>query len=70
MMAIKAIEHDTDWYLIPNELYTEFYRLTEKFNSDDYPHRYDDEEEFNKKFDKFRINGDLNNIQLYIEKIN
>ena len=51
------------WYVIPYTLKEEFNSLLEKLE-DDYD--YEGENEFIEKFDKYRIGGDLNLIQLYI----
>lgn len=66
-IKVKALEHDGDWFLVPNDIVDEFKRLTDKFNSDDYPNRYNDEEEFEKYFGHLRTEGDLNLVQLYIK---
>ena len=44
------------WYVIP-------YNLREKFEID----LYEDEEYFDDKYGKFRTNGDINNIKLFVE---
>ena len=68
MIKVRATQDDSGhWYVIPEELSEEFYKLLEKVYSDDYPHRYDDEEKFESKFSGYRTGGDLNNIQLYAE---
>ncbi len=68
MIKVQALQDESsNWYLVPNELSDEFNRLLEKIYSDDYPHRYDDEEEFIEKFSKYRT-GDINNIQLFIDE--
>lgn len=67
MKAIKAIEFKTDWYLIPNELYEEFTKLTDTwhdFEGTDFQHEIKYKLE---KFEEYKIGGDLNLIQLYID---
>lgn len=68
MKAVVALQdYDCHWYVIPKDMEEEFYRLQEKVNSDDYPHRYDDEEEFEETFSKYKTGGDLNLVQLYAD---
>lgn len=67
MKVIKAIEFETDWYLIPNELYEEFTKLTNAwydFEGTDFQYEIEDKLE---KFEEYKTGGDLNLIQLYIE---
>ncbi|MGL4330779.1 MAG: hypothetical protein ACRCSD_09310 [Clostridium sp.] len=69
MIAVKALQdYYSHWYLIPNELEEEFNILQEKLNSDIYEERYDDEDLFNIKFNHYRTDGDLNNIQLFVNE--
>lgn len=71
MMAVKAVQDESShWYLIPNDELREFDNLSGYIfdldeDSDEY---YDKIEEFEKMFSKYRTGGDLNNIQLYIDK--
>jgi len=68
MIKVVAVRDDSShWYVIPLEMKEEFFKLQEKLRSDDYPNRYDDEDEFIEKFSKYMTGGDLNNIQLYAD---
>lgn len=66
MKAVKALQDsDGHWYLIPVHLFDRFVEDLEYCieNEED----YDAFEDFDMNYGKYRTNGDLNNIQLYIE---
>lgn len=65
MIPVKAVEHDGDWFLIPNEKYQDFLKLTEELTSDEENHEL--QEEFETKFGSYRTGGDLNLVQLFIQ---
>jgi hypothetical protein len=61
MKKVKAIQDDSGhWYLIPNELLQDFLK-------DEQDEDFVDSGGFDDKYSKYRTNGDLNNIQLYID---
>lgn len=67
MIAVKPIEFETDWYIIPNELYDEFVELTNAwydFQDSGFQNAIDEKLE---KFEQYKTGGDLNLVQLYIE---
>lgn len=58
---VKAVQdNDSHWYIIPNY-------LMEEFESDLLNEDLEESGEFGEKYDQYRTNGDLNNIQLYAE---
>ena len=58
---VKAVQdNDSHWYIIPNY-------LMEEFESDLLNEELQESGEFGEKYDQYRTNGDLNNIQLYAE---
>ena len=58
---VKAVQdNDSHWYIIPNY-------LLEEFESDLLNEELQESGEFSEKYDQYRTNGDLNNIQLYAE---
>ena len=58
---VKAVQdNDSHWYIIPNY-------LLEEFESDLLNEELQESGEFGEKYDQYRTNGDLNNIQLYAE---
>ena len=60
--AVKAVQDESShWYLIPNELFEEFYS-----DSEDY--EFCVSGKFDEKYGEYRTGGDLNNDQLYIEE--
>lgn len=59
MKAVKAIDLDGDWFIIPNELY-------EEFNEDSWNEDLVESGGFDAKWWKYKTGGDLNLIQLYI----
>ncbi len=66
MQKVKAIQDsDSHWYVIPNDLISEFTDLDAKISNDD--SEYDSQEIFSEKFEHYRTGGDLNNIQLYAD---
>ncbi len=63
-------DESSHWYVIPNDLLSEFNRLLnlcEEERDLGIENLFKTEEEFNKMFSKYRTGGDLNNIQLYAE---
>jgi hypothetical protein len=59
---VKAItDDDGHWYIIPNELDSEFYKDLQ--NED-----MIDSGDFDDKYGQYRTGGDLNLIQLYIKE--
>jgi len=61
-IKVNAVRDDGGhWYIIPNELVSDFYKDAE---NDDFI----DSGEFNSKYGEFRTGGDLNNEQLYIKR--
>ena len=58
---VKAVQdNDSHWYIIPNY-------LMEEFESDLLNEDLEESGEFGEKYEQYRTNGDLNNIQLYAE---
>ena len=58
---VKAVQdNDSHWYIIPNY-------LIEEFESDLLNEDLQESGEFGEKYEQYRTNGDLNNIQLYAE---
>ena len=58
---VKAVQdNDSHWYILPNY-------LLEEFESDLLNEELEESGEFGEKYDQYRTNGDLNNIQLYAE---
>ena len=53
-------DSDSHWYVIPAE-------LEQAFESDNCNDEMADSGEFAEKYDQYRTNGDINNIQLYAE---
>ena len=68
VIQVKALNHNGDWFLIPNELSESFYDMTDKFN--DVPDKISEDiyAEFEEIFGQYRTEGDLNNVQLHIMK--
>lgn len=60
IVAVKEIEIDGDWFIIPNELY-------EEFNEDSWNEDLVESGGFDDKWWKYKTGGDLNLIQLYIK---
>ena len=61
MNKVKALTDESGhWYLIPNE-------LADEFNNDLNASEEDTAHIFDHKWGKYMVNGDLNNVQLYIE---
>lgn len=61
MNKVKALTDESGhWYLIPNELADEFHNDLNA-SEEDTAHIFD------YKWGKYMVNGDLNNVQLYIE---
>lgn len=60
MTAVKAIELDGDWFIIPNELY-------EEFNEDSWNEDLIESGGFDDKWWKYKTGGDLNLVQLYVK---
>lgn len=60
IIPVKALEEDSDWYLIPNELY-------EEFKNDTYNEEMVESGGFDDKWWKYKTGGDLNLIQLYVK---
>jgi hypothetical protein len=61
MKKVKAVEdNDGHWYLIPNELYNDFFK-------DMHDDELCDSGRFDEKYRIYRTGGNLNLIQLYIE---
>jgi hypothetical protein len=59
---VQAVQDDScHWYIIPNEMRKHFYNDLEN-------QKLVDSGEFGEKYDDYRTNGDVNNIQLYIKK--
>ena len=58
MKAVKAIELDSDWFIIPNEMYEEF---IEDSNNEDMC----ESGGFDDKWYEYKTGGDLNLVQLY-----
>lgn len=68
MQAVKPIEFETDWYIIPNDKYQEFLQLISSwYDFQEGDIKYDIEEEIENKFGQYKTGGDLNLVQLYIE---
>lgn len=60
MKKVKAVRDDSaHWYVIPLEKAEEFNKLL--YETDDCYR------EFEEKFNKYRTDGDVNNVQLYAE---
>ncbi len=58
---VKAVQdNESHWYIIPNY-------LMEEFESDLLNEDLEESGEFDVKYDQYRTNGDLNDIQLYAE---
>lgn len=55
---VKALEEDSDWYLIPN-------KLCDEFKNDTYNEEMVESGGFDDKWWKYKTGGDLNLIQLY-----
>lgn len=69
MKAVKVVQDENShWYIIPNELTEEFRTLLNTIYADANDHAYLDEKEFEKKFSQYMTDGDINNIQLYIDE--
>ncbi len=61
--VIATQDESSHWYVVPLNLYDEFRTLHSEAVDDN----YEAQEEFEKKFGKYRTGGWLNNIQLYAE---
>lgn len=62
-LQVKAVQDEScHWYIVPNALCEEFYQdsLNEEFIESG---------EFSEKWSQFSTDGDLNNVQLWIEKL-
>jgi len=60
VQKVKAIrDEDGHWYVIPNDLEYKFHKLLDGGE--------ETVDKFIKQFDQYRVNGDLNNVQLYAE---
>ena len=58
---VKAVQdNDSHWYILPNY-------LLEEFESDLLNEELQESGEFGEKYEQYKTNGDLNNIQLYAE---
>ena len=58
---VKAVQdNDSHWYILPNY-------LLEEFESDLLNEYLEESGEFGEKYEQYKTNGDLNNIQLYAE---
>jgi len=65
MIQVKALQDDAcHWYLVPNDECAEFSRLINEI----YAENTDAEIEFDEKFGRYRVGGDLNNTQLFIQE--
>ena len=67
MIKVNALQDDSGhWYIVPNESKEDFLRDLEYCieNEDD----YDAFEDFDMNYGKYRTNGDINNVQLYIKQ--
>lgn len=58
-VAVKAVELDSHWYIIPNVLY-------EEFRKDSNNEELIDSGQFDDKWGVYMTGGDLNLVQLYI----
>ena len=69
MIKVKALKDESShWYLVPNELCDEFCKLQDKLCCENYAERDEDEKHFIDKFSPYMTGGDVNNVQLYVEK--
>ena len=65
MTPVKAVRDESGhWYLVPNELYMEFNKQSNKIEESGYDN--DLINSFEELFSQFRTGGDLNLVQLYI----
>ena len=64
LQKVIAVQDDSGhWYIIPAELESEFNRMVDCADDDD----YEAQEKFMEKFDQYRTGGDLNSTQLYAD---
>lgn len=65
LQKVKIVtDNDGHWYVLPNELITEFLEDLETMSGDE---DYIDSGEFDNKYFQYRTGGDLNLVQLYIK---
>lgn len=68
-LKVKALEQGGDWFIVPEDLidvWEEYTTILDKEDESD--EWYDACDKFEKYFGHMRTGGDLNNVQLYIEK--
>ena len=60
MISVKVLEDESGhWYIIPSNMYKNFILLRDLEK---------DEELFEKTFERYRIGGDINLIELFVDK--
>ena len=66
---VKAVQDDeSDWFVIPADLYKRFEWYQAMFNSGVYKEDQDMIEEFEAEFSEYRTGGDLNLTELWTVK--
>jgi len=61
LKKVKAVKDDDGhWYVIPNDMLSEFYKELENTE-------FVDSGEFDNKYGNYRTGGDLNNVQLFAD---
>lgn len=70
LIKVKAIEFESDWYLIPNDMTDDFLKLSTIFyDSEPFTDEfYKAADDIENKFGEYKTGGDLNIFQLYMKQ--
>lgn len=69
LIPVQVVQNDSDWFIIPTELYPKFLELSNKIekcenHSDEW---YNTIDEFEEQFAEYATGGDINIVNLYAD---